>query len=214
MSVDSALIGGNIPLHALSLSLALPVPSASTKPSKSEPNMLRDYYTTKDAADLTGASHQIIRVYTSKFERFFSTEATPEKGAVRRFTPADLKLIAYIYQSTSQTIGYDAIAEALQAGALESFDWTLPEPEEEAEAASGEYSSALIPVERLQAAQALLHDAQRREEQERERADQFQQRIADLERELGEARGELAGFRSAQYRAPAWWRALFGGRSD
>jgi DNA-binding transcriptional MerR regulator len=55
-------------------------------------------YSTKRAAELTGASRQALRVYTARYSRYMSTEATPEHGGERRFTEADLKLMAYIYR--------------------------------------------------------------------------------------------------------------------
>ena len=46
-------------------------------------------YTTKDASELTGASKQALRVYTTRYKRYMSTEATPDAGAERRFTEGD-----------------------------------------------------------------------------------------------------------------------------
>ena len=135
----------------------------------------------------------------------------------RRFTDADLKLITYIYQSTTdQNITYDEIEKCLQAGELDQFDWQPPEPDQPQapESASGETFGALIPAERLQAAQVLLHDAQQREQAAIEREQALQDKISDLERELGNAQGELAGFKAATYKAPNWWRAFFGGRAE
>jgi len=176
---------------------------------------MQDTHSTKYVADVTGASPQIIRVYTNKFSRYFSTEATPGKGVARRFTDADLRLIAYIYQSTAQNITYDEIEERLQAGELDQFDWQPPETEQKApESASGETYGALVPAERLQAAQVLLHDAQQREQAAIEREESLQAEIQQLREELGQARGELAGYKGSQYRAPAWWRAIFGGRAE
>jgi len=70
----------------------------------------------------------------------------------------------------------------------------------------------LVPVERLVAAQALLQDAQRREAEAADQVQALQERLAALERELGMAQGELAGYKAAQRKPPAWWRALFGGQ--
>lgn len=182
--------------------------------------MLKPYYTTKEAADLTGASAQIVRAYTTapEYQRHFSTEATPEKGGIRRFTADDLRLIAFVYQaSTEQALTREQVAEALQAGALEQFSWEVPEPTEpEAESQQSAESTgeALVPVSRLQAAQLLVQDAQERERAAQEQISALQSRVEHLSQELGKAQGELAGFQRAQYRAPNWWRALFGGRSE
>lgn len=175
---------------------------------------MQDYYSTKEAADLTGASRQIIRTYTSTYQRHFSTEGAPSQpGRPRRFTAADLKLIRFIYTSTAeQKLTHEQVQERLAAGALEQFIWQPPdEPTErpgEAESASG----ALIPVERLQAAHALMQDAQRREEEARAQAQALQDRLAALERELGKAQGELSAYKAMQRKPPTWWARLFGER--
>lgn len=174
------------------------------------------YYTTSQAAEITGASVQIIRAYTKLYARHFSTEATPEPGQSRRFTAADLRLIKFAHQLSRQNITREQVAERLAAGELERFEWWPPEPPEAenlAEQAAGEQSTALVPLERLQAAQALLRDAQSREQAATEQVQALQAQIGELQRELGKAQGELQGFRSAQYRSPKWWRAIFGGRA-
>jgi len=175
------------------------------------------YYTTSQAAEITGASVQIIRAYTKLYARHFSTEATPEPGQSRRFTAADLRLIKFAHQLSRQNITREQVAERLAAGELEQFEWWPPEPpeaESQAEQAAGEPGTALVPLERLQAAQALLRDAQSREQAAAERVQTLQAQIGELQRELGKAQGELQGFRSAQYRSPKWWRAIFGGRAE
>ena len=35
-----------------------------------------------------------------------------------------------------------------------------------------------------------------------------------LERDLGQAQGEMAGYKAAQRKPPKWWVALFGGRDS
>lgn len=177
---------------------------------------MRDYYSTKATSQLTGASRPIIRTYTTRYARFFSTEATPEAGTERRFTAADLKVIAYIYQRTSAGATHEQVLESLAAGELDQFAW-LP-PEEPPSAVPGSQSAesapggALVPVERLQATQALMLDAQRREEQALEQVATLQAEVQRLSIELGKAQGEAATLKSSRYTAPRWWRALFGGR--
>lgn len=178
-----------------------------------------DYYTTKQAAEITGASRQIIRTYTATYQRHFSTEGAPEQpGQPRRFTPADLRLIRYIYTSTAeQKLTHEQVLAALAAGGLAQFDWQPPAPSERplpAESAAPGTGTALVPVERLQAAQALLADAQRREAEAAQREQTLQERLAQLERELGRAQGELAGYKAAQRRPPAWWAWLFGSSQE
>ena len=172
------------------------------------------YYTTSQASEITGASIQIIRAYTKLYARYFSTEATPEPGQARRFTAADLRLIKFAHQLSRQNITREQVAERLAAGELDRFDWQPPEPESEPEQPSSEPSTALVPLERLQAAQALLRDAQSREQAAAEQVAALQAEVQRLAGELGKAQGELQGYKAAQYRAQKWWRTLFGGRAS
>lgn len=142
-----------------------------------------------------------------------STEATPEHGAERSFTDSDLKVLAYIYTQTKLGKTHDQVTEALQAGALDSFDWQPPEQPTEPTEPHESATDALVPMSQLHAARLVLEEAQKQRERLAEQLAEAQQRNAELERELGQAKGELAGFKSAQYRAPQWWRALFGGRA-
>ena len=171
------------------------------------------YYTTSQASEITGASIQIIRAYTKLYARYFSTEATPEPGQARRFTAADLRLIKFAHQLSRQNITREQVAERLAAGELDRFDWQPPEPESEPEQPSSEPSTALVPLERLQAAQALLRDAQSREQAAAEQVAALQGEVKRLAGELGKAQGELQGYKAAQYKAPTWWRKMFGGRA-
>jgi DNA-binding transcriptional MerR regulator len=177
--------------------------------------MVSRLYSTKEASALAGASRQIIRTYTDRYKEHFSREVQAQPGQPRRFTADDLKLIAYIYQQTSQqSQTHEQIQAALAAGALEQFDWQPPEAQESVGSSEVPPSTALVPVERLQAAQALMLDAQRREEEAREQAKALQDRLAALERELGKAQGELSAYKAMQRKPPAWWAKLFGGRQD
>ena len=173
--------------------------------------MMKSTYTTKEAAELTGASRQSIRAYTPIYARYLSTEATPEPGKARRFTVSDLKLLAYVRHCTSaEGLTHDQVQESLAAGELEAFDWQPPEePETEPQP---ETTGALVPIEQVRAMQALLADAQRRESDLADRERELLDKIEGLERELGQAQGELAGFKAGQRKPPGWWRALFGGR--
>ena len=145
---------------------------------------MSDYYTTKDASELTGASRQIIRTYTGAYARYFSTEATPEPGQQRRFTSADLKLIKYIYSLTSdQNLTHEQVQERLAAGGLDEYDWQPPQPLASAQPGQTDQSAMLIPVERLQAAQALLQAEKLERERLIEREQTLQGEINSLQRD-------------------------------
>jgi DNA-binding transcriptional MerR regulator len=173
---------------------------------------MKEYYTPNEVASLIGASKQAIRNYTGIYARYLSTEATPERGGVRRFTESDVKLLAFVYTKTSiENLTHEQILERLGQGELEAFEFHIPQKEGKEEQAA-DLSTALVPLERLQASQALLADAQRREVQVTEEAKQREQtlqtEINRLNQELGRAQGELAVYKR---RRPAWWVRLFGG---
>ena len=69
-------------------------------------------------------------------------------------------------------------------------------------------STALVPVGALQAAQALMLDAQRREEAAAEREAKLQEQVNQLQRELGKAEGELSALKAPKPKG--WWSRLLG----
>ena len=179
---------------------------------------MQTYYSTKEAAELTGASRQIIRTYTATYARYFSSEGAPAAGMPRKFTRDDLRLIRYIYESTTSGIGHTETLERLSAGALADFTWqpaetspTIDSAERYDQDAAG--STALIPIERLQAAQALMEDARRREAEQAAQVAALAEQVQSLTLELGKAQGELAAVKANRYRAPQWVRSIFGGRA-
>ena len=176
------------------------------------------YYTTSQAATITGASLQTIRGYTKLYQRHFSTEATPESGQSRRFTPDDLRLIRFCLELASQNLTREQISDRLAAGELANFAWQpAQQPPDATQEPAPSHNTMLVPYERLQAAQMLLQDAQQREQAiKAEAAAQvatLQSEVARLSQELGKAQGEAATLRGSRYTAPRWWRAVFGGRA-
>lgn len=167
---------------------------------------MQDLYTTKQASTATGVSGQAIRTYTARYERYFSAEATPGPGRDRRYTSEDVRLIAFIAAQTRTGANHDDVQDQLANGALDSFVWE-PAAHRDATETPDSTEAHLVPLERLQAAHALLQDAQRREDEAKAQTEALQAEIQRLTLELGQAQGKLA----ATYRAPRWWRALFGG---
>jgi DNA-binding transcriptional MerR regulator len=160
-------------------------------------------YTPKQAAELLGISVSAVRLYTNTYARHLSTEATSNP---RRLTEADLRRIAYVVSKTSTGQAHERVLAhlATEAGQQEydAFEWESPDAEQEA-------NTALVPAGALQAAQALMLDAQRREEEAREREKALQDRIEQLLRELGKTEGELAALRASKPRS--FWARLLGG---
>lgn len=170
--------------------------------------MVKALYTTKEAETATGASRQAIRAYTAPYARYLSTDATPEAGKARKFTAADLKLIAYIRQCTKdQNYTHAETLQSLADGALDDFDWTLPEEPDSAQDAPQDATTALVPLAQLEAARLVMQDAQRREQEATAKVDQLQQRVEELTMQLGEAQGELS---ARKRRRPGWVVVLFG----
>lgn len=155
-----------------------------------------------------------------------STEATPDAGTERRFTEADLKLMAYIYQQTQRRgKTHVEVEAALEPDApdgnpmvLDTFDWKPPTTAQHATIDGGEVGTALVPIDRLVAIQALLQaerDARLRDEEERQRLldreQQLSARLEDVRQQLGEAQGELQALKAQRRKPPTWWVRLFGG---
>lgn len=166
-----------------------------------------DYYLPNQAQTLCNVSASTLRNYTKDFARWFTTEATT---VPRKFTVDDLRLIAFIRHRTQERQErIDAVQAALDAGALVTFEW---QPPQQPQQATEEETGVLVPLESLRLHQALLAEAQRREEQASAETADLRARIETLQNELGKAQGELAAVKAGRYRAPKWWRAVFGGR--
>jgi DNA-binding transcriptional MerR regulator len=175
-------------------------------------------YTTKEASELTGASKQALRVYTTRYKQFMSPLATPDAGGERRFTEADLKYLAYVYQQTQSSKTHEEVLAALANGALDDFEWEPPKTTQNVTIDGGSVGTALVPIERLVAIQALLQaerEARQRDEDERQRLidreQQLSARLEDLRQQLGEAQGELKAIKATRRKPPAWWVRIFGG---
>lgn len=168
-------------------------------------------YTPKAASKATGASESALRTYTATYARYLSTEAT---GNPRKFTEADLKLIAFVMDRTkNRALTHEKVREALDSGELDQFEWEPPDtaqPEPE----PGQETTALVPMAQLRAAQALFQEAQRREQETRDENKGLQAEINRLQNELGKAQGELTAMRSQKRRPPKWWTTLFGGQES
>ena len=164
-----------------------------------------DYYTPKDVQSMVAVSASGLRNYTRDYARWLSMEATETP---RRFTEDDVRLIAFIVHCTKErAMTHAQVVDRLQDGDLQTFTWQIPQAPETPIETPEDVTGHLVPVERVMTAQALLQDAQRRENEASDKVDELQSRINELERELGEARGQL----KSRYRSPDWWRKLFGG---
>ncbi len=88
-------------------------------------------------AKVLGLSRATVRNWSGpngEFAEYLSPAARPEKGAVREFTPDDIKVFWFISHCRQQGLGYGAIhAQLRQNEHLKqevSLDFTAPEPPE------------------------------------------------------------------------------------
>ena len=166
---------------------------------------MADLYTPKRICEQLGISQSALRIYADKYARKLSTEATTTP---RKFTEADLHALAFVVRSTRDGKTHDQVL-ATWDEAYPLFEW---EPTVQPTGPTEGESTALVPVAALQAAQALMLDAQRREElareEARERERQLQEQINQLLRELGHKEGELEALRKSKPKG--FWAWLLG----
>lgn len=165
-------------------------------------------YTLKQANALTGVSRQGIRQYCARYPRWLSTYATPPPGIERQFTRDDLRTFKFIREITATGANHETVIERLSSGGLADYTWEPPETPQSAPSTSTEPSTYLVPIERLQAAQTLLEDAQRREQVAQERAEALQAEVQRLAGELGKAQGALEVYQ--RRKRPKWLQWLAG----
>ena len=193
--------------HCVAYLAAYPYPSTYTVHAampQDDPTL----YTLKQANALTGVSRQGIRQYCARYARWLSTYATPPPGLERQFTRDDLRVFRFIREITATGANHETVVERLSSGALADFTWEPQETPQSAHSTPTEPSTYLVPVERLQAAQALLEDAQRREQAAQDRAEALQAEVQRLTGELGRAEGKLEVYE--QRKRPKWLQWLAG----
>lgn len=175
-------------------------------------------YTPKRAAELLGISPSAIRLYTTRYKKYLSTEAgnTP-----RRFTDGDLRFVAFVGKKTEEGKSHDAILAYLETeeGKAEhkGFEWSpTVEDDDVIDAGPG---TMLVPVERLIAVQAVLQNQQEERQRLLERERELLDQVNRLQREVGKAEGKIetleAQLKQQQLpprrKPPSWWVRIFGG---
>lgn len=169
-----------------------------------------DVFSVKDASELTGISRPSLRVYTTKYARWLSTEATPARGQARTFTAADLRTLRYVYEQTQAGATHDQVMARLDAGELESYAWHVPAQEEPQDS---EPTGVMAP-DQVAILQGMFEELRAQLAQAAQRETQLRERVDDLTMQLGETKGRLAERKSGKWQAPAWFRAIFGSRAD
>lgn len=156
----------------------------------------------KKVCDTLGISQSALRIYCDKYKDFLDDDA---KKVPRKFTEADLRTLAFVVASTKGGKTHDQVL-ATWDEEFSAFEWkptVLPTDP------TGGDSTAL--VAQNQTMHAFLLDAQRREEQARDRERELLDKVNQLEHKLGKAEGELEAIKATKRKPPAWWVRLFGG---
>ena len=104
------------------------------------------FYNPAQAAKILQIASSSIRNYTRNpaFRAFFSATATPKAGTGRQLTAGDIKLLRFIADATSAGQTLQTVAQRLEAGELESFDWSPPGAEPEPSPDDTQQSRALV----------------------------------------------------------------------
>lgn len=149
-------------------------------------------YQTKDVARMLGVADSTVRRWALDYEQYLSPSAQI-KGATgrarRAFTDRDLQIFWTIHTLTDRGKTHKEIDGIIAAGDLEqSLPPDLPQSER--------YPVDMMPVstaeERYRALQIRVSDLQLELESERALSADRAGKIADLERELGTAKAEIA----------------------
>lgn len=175
---------------------------------------MKALYTVKEAAEAVGVSKAALRKYTSTYARFLSTEATPERGEARLFTPDDLRVIRFVFEQTNAGATHQQVTERLNANELALFQWYPPDVSVDDDVKDDGETTAIVPADMVKMAQALIDEALQREAAAVARERALQDRVESLLRELGEAQGRIAAEKETRYNPPKWIRALFGSRGS
>ena len=120
---------------------------------------MTDFYSVGDVSKMVSVSVASIRSYATRYAALMSPTATPAPGQVRRFSDADVRVIAYVYERTAQGKTHEEVHVELLEGALDGWEWIPPAPTEATETASertDDAREALVPVSQLHAAQVLV----------------------------------------------------------
>lgn len=186
---------------------------------------MANLYTPMQVQDMLGISATGLRIYTNTYPTHLSTEAT---GKRRKFTDADLCWLSFVKERTAAGDDHKEIlsemSEAKDAGTVWDLwqqyqdDWQAPTATQQASYDAETTGTALVPIERLVAMQAVLQserEAFQRAEEERQRLldreVELNEKLERTNKELGEALGELKAIKAQRRKPPTWWVKLFGG---
>lgn len=167
-----------------------------------------------EVARRLGVTTDIARYAANSYGDHMSASAGGQiKGAKRQFSERDCQVIATVLKMREQGLAPEQIATALKTANLEPCP-DLPSPAEEAAresvalVAQPEYDRALDKLAGLQQ-DLIAAKAERDKALQTWQADtnRLNDKVADLEHQLGKAEGELIAIREA-YKPAAYWLRL------
>jgi DNA-binding transcriptional MerR regulator len=161
-------------------------------------------YTTGDLAARLNVSRDTIRNYARDFSEFLTNEATGiEPNARRRYTERDALILATIADLRANGLTVEQVTDALRGGRLVETVPPAPTPaEKEARENAAlivrpEYERVLDRVQQLEGElDTLRAERDRAIERWQDDTTALNVKIQALERELGEARGELTALKA------------------
>jgi len=154
-------------------------------------------YSPAQVAHMTGASSSAVRNYATVYADHLSIGANPPKGKAKKFTTADVKLIAYVAQQTSPTGAgptHETIKQQIAGGALDGFDgpsMVVPEPKQRGRKI-GQTGTALATTQEsfthaLGAVERLIAMGHEKEKELYDEVSRLNRQIGELQWQLGEA---------------------------
>ena len=178
---------------------------------------MEEYKTGKVAAWVQPTQHEnTIRTWSEKFASYLSKHANASR---RRYTHDDVRVLATVAKYRQDGLSFDAIETALKDGHRLADEEMPPEPDIKDDEVRAAMSIVRIPesdynlqLVRLQDVIALREDELRetREQLASERADKakLQERMNELQTEIGAARAELNIIRQERRPATYWLGVL------
>lgn len=158
-------------------------------------------YTPATAAKLVGVSPSSLRNYCNNplFAPFFSAGATPPRGQARQLCDTDLRTLRFIATQTTAGVQLATVAERLEAGELETFEWFSPGQEPAPQELQSSATLALATALTTQLERARTHE------------NELLERLLEAERRATAAETELRTLKEMQTatpreRLPFWHR--------
>lgn len=162
--------------------------------------------TVNEAAKALSISKASVRNYVERYGVYLSETATPGPGLTRRFTNEDMALLKHVADKLKAGHNHEHILETIEADIAALPDWA-----EKAQQSESPVSDAIVPIEQYRALQVLAEDKAQREQVALDRVQELQDRVNQLNMDLGKAEGKAEQLEKENTRlGRAWWKKLIG----